>query len=162
VIDLAFAALSNPQTAFSGLQKSLRHKWQFIQRAIEDIGDCFFDIEEAITDISCYQPFMGSPCRTVTTIAKLKFAGLVIPDPSATSETNYKASTLVCSHLLAAFRGVESFSSTYHKSVRKLRSQLNSSQVGLRSLIQPLTLSSVDWTVILAKQFYPERRQGNG
>ena len=32
VTDLAFAALSHPQTAFAGLQKSLQHEWQFIQR----------------------------------------------------------------------------------------------------------------------------------
>jgi hypothetical protein len=30
VTDLAFAALSHPQTAFSGLQKSLQHEGQFI------------------------------------------------------------------------------------------------------------------------------------
>jgi hypothetical protein len=51
VTDLAFAALSHPQTAFVGLQKSLQHKWQFIQRVIDDIGDCFFNIKEAITNI---------------------------------------------------------------------------------------------------------------
>jgi hypothetical protein len=30
VTDLAFAALSHPQTAFAGLRKSLQHEWQFI------------------------------------------------------------------------------------------------------------------------------------
>jgi hypothetical protein len=51
VTDLAFAALSHPQTAFAGLQKSLQHKWQYIQRVIDDIGDCFFNIEAAIADV---------------------------------------------------------------------------------------------------------------
>jgi hypothetical protein len=41
---------------------------------------------------------------------------LSIPDPSATSEDNFEASTLGCSHLLAAFRGVEPFSSMEHRS----------------------------------------------
>jgi hypothetical protein len=51
VTDLAFAALSQPQTALAGLQKSLQHKWQFIQRARDDIGNCFFDVKAAIAHI---------------------------------------------------------------------------------------------------------------
>jgi hypothetical protein len=51
VTDLAFAALSHPQTAFAGLQKSLQHEWQFIQRVIDDIGDSFFNVKAAIADI---------------------------------------------------------------------------------------------------------------
>jgi hypothetical protein len=49
----------------------------------------------------------------------VKFAGLALPDPSASSEGNYEASTLVCSHIIAAFRGTESFSSADHQSLRK-------------------------------------------
>jgi hypothetical protein len=51
VTDLAFAALSHPQTAFAGLQKSLQHEWQFVQRVIGDIGDCFDDVKDSITNI---------------------------------------------------------------------------------------------------------------
>jgi hypothetical protein len=114
VSDLAFAAISHPQTAFAGLQKLLQHKWQFVQQVIEDIGDCFFDIEDTITNIFLPPPF-GESLQTCNYHHKLaalpvKFAGLAIPDPSATSEENFVASTLVCSHLLTAFRGVELFS----------------------------------------------------
>jgi hypothetical protein len=122
VTDLAFAALSHPQTAFAGLQKSLQHEWQFIQRVIDDIGDCFFDIEAAIADI--FLPALyGETLKDCTyrrnlSALPVKFAGLAIPDPTASSEGNYEASTLVCSHILAAFRGTESFSSADHKSVR--------------------------------------------
>jgi hypothetical protein len=49
--DLAFAAISHPQTAFAGLWKLLQHLWQLIQRVIRDIGDCFFDIKDTITSI---------------------------------------------------------------------------------------------------------------
>jgi hypothetical protein len=122
VTDLAFAALSHPQTAFAGLQKSLQHEWQFIQRVIEDIGDCFFDLEEAITDIflpALYgESLKDCDYRRKLSALPVKYAGLAIPDPSATSEENFEASTLVCSHLLAAFRGVEPFSSHDHKTVR--------------------------------------------
>jgi hypothetical protein len=51
VTDLAFATFSHPQTVFAGLQKALQHEWQFIQRVIDDIGDCFFNVESEITDI---------------------------------------------------------------------------------------------------------------
>jgi hypothetical protein len=44
VIGLAFAAFSHPQTAFVGLQKLLQHKWQFVQRVIDGIGDSFFPL----------------------------------------------------------------------------------------------------------------------
>ncbi len=122
VTDLAFAALSHPQTAFAGLQKSLQHEWQFIQRVIDDIGDCFFELEDAITNI--FLPALyGESLKDCTYRRKLsalpvKFAGLAIPDPTAFSEENFEASTLACSHLLAAFQGTESFSSTDHKAVR--------------------------------------------
>jgi hypothetical protein len=39
------------KNAFAGLQKSLQHEWQFIQRVIADISDCFTNIEEAINDV---------------------------------------------------------------------------------------------------------------
>jgi hypothetical protein len=102
---LAFAALSHPQTAFAGLQKSLQHEWQFIQRVIYDIGDCFFDVEAAITDI--FLPALyGETLKDCTYCCHLsalpvKFAALALPDPSVSSEGNYEASTLVCSHILA-------------------------------------------------------------
>jgi hypothetical protein len=66
--DLAFTAISHPQTAFAGLQKSLQHEWQFVQRVIDDIGDCFFDIEDSITNI--FLPaLLGNPCRIATIVA---------------------------------------------------------------------------------------------
>jgi hypothetical protein len=109
VTNLALAALSHPQTAFAGLQKSLQHEWQFIQRVIEDIGDCFFDVEAGIVDIflpALYEETLKdcTYCRNLLALP-VKFAGLALPDPSASFEGNYEASTLVCSHILAAFRG---------------------------------------------------------
>jgi hypothetical protein len=38
-----------PQSAYSGLQKSLQQEWQFVQRVRKDIGDEFTEIEEAIS-----------------------------------------------------------------------------------------------------------------
>jgi hypothetical protein len=40
------------------------------------------------------------------------WAGLAIPDPTTSVQPNYEASILLCSHILAAFRGVNVFRST--------------------------------------------------
>jgi hypothetical protein len=53
---------SHPQTAFAGLQKVLQHEWQFTRRVIDDIGDCFFDIEAAMTDI-CLPALYGESLK---------------------------------------------------------------------------------------------------
>ena len=34
-------AHNNPQSAYSGLQKSLQHEWAFVQRVTPGIGDAF-------------------------------------------------------------------------------------------------------------------------
>jgi hypothetical protein len=90
---------------------------------IDDIGDCFFDVDAAIADI--FLPALyGETLKDCTyrrnlSALPIKFAGLTLPDPTASSEGNYEASTLVCSHILEAFRGTESFSSADHQSLRK-------------------------------------------
>jgi hypothetical protein len=122
VTDLAFTALSHPQTAFAGQQKSLQHKWQFKRRVKDNIGDSFFDV--ASTDIFLPTLYGESlkdcthPCNLSALV--VKFSGLTLPNPSASSEGNYKVSMLVCSHILAAFNGTESFSSADHQSAHKV------------------------------------------
>ncbi len=61
------------------------------------------------------------PCTYHHNLSALpvKSAALALPHPSAFSKGNYKASKLVCSHILAAFRGTESVSSADHQSVCK-------------------------------------------
>jgi hypothetical protein len=104
---LAFAALSPPQNAFAGLQKSLQHEWQFVQRVIDNIGDCFVDVKDSISNVFlqalCGESLQNCDYRRKLAALPIKYAGLGIPDPSVTSEDNYEASTLVCSHLLVAF-----------------------------------------------------------
>jgi hypothetical protein len=50
---------------------------------------------------------------------RVKHAGIAIVDPTATSDVFYEASTLVCSHLTAAIRGVEKFKHSTHMAIRK-------------------------------------------
>jgi hypothetical protein len=49
----------------------------------------------------------------------IKQAGVALANPTELGQANYEASILVCSHLLAAFRGRVEFSTTDHLSVHK-------------------------------------------
>ena len=56
----------------------------------------------------------------------VKHAGLALPNPTEESaESNYEASTLACSHLVAALKGVEVLCSSDHFAViREVRIEL--------------------------------------
>jgi hypothetical protein len=107
IADLAFVALSHPQSAYAGLQKSLQMEWQFVQQVVEGIGDDFSEIEKSIDDLFLLALFSDKledrDARRFLRKLPVKFAGLGLPDPVASSDSNLEASTLVCSHLLAAF-----------------------------------------------------------
>jgi hypothetical protein len=47
----------------------------------------------------------------------VKWAVLAIPDPTSSADLNYNASILLCLHLLAAFRGIDTFRSADHMAV---------------------------------------------
>ncbi len=84
VTDLAFtAALSHPQTAFTGRQKSLQHEWPFIHRVIYDICDCFFELEAAISDMFLLALYgetqKDCTCRCNLSALPATFAGLALP-----------------------------------------------------------------------------------
>jgi hypothetical protein len=89
----------------------LLHEWQFLQRVIEGIGDSFIPIEEAISNLFLLALSGHSlECDYHHKLAELpvKRAGLTLPDPTDTSASCYKASIILCSHLLLeAFRGEE-------------------------------------------------------
>jgi hypothetical protein len=88
-----FATLSHPQTAFPGLQKLPQHEWKFVQQVIDNIGGCFFDIEDSISNI--FLPaLLGESLQTCNYHPKLAplipvtFSGLrTLPDPSAAPGT---------------------------------------------------------------------------
>jgi hypothetical protein len=57
--------------------------------------------------------------RRLLACLPVKHAGIAIADPTATSDVFYEASTLHCSHLMAAVRGVEKFKHSTHMAIRK-------------------------------------------
>ena len=121
--DLAATAKLYPQSAYTAIQCSLQQEWQYVQCLVGDISDGFADVEKAIRTKffpGLFDNDVGEADNFCTLLSlPVKQAGLAIPDPTISGPTSYDASILVCSHLLAAFRGTTTFSTTDHLSVRK-------------------------------------------
>jgi hypothetical protein len=105
VSELAMVAERYPQAAYAGLQKSLQQEWQFLQRVTHGLGDEFSAIEQTLT--SEFLPALFGvdgveDTHKLLACLPVKAAGLAIPNPTATAESNWTALTLVCGHLVAA------------------------------------------------------------
>jgi hypothetical protein len=99
----------------------LQQEWQFVQRVTKDIGPAFAELEKLLASSFLPSPF-GDPNvdgdqRRELSCLPVKWAGLALPNPASSAKTNYDASILMCSHLLAALRGVETFRSADHQAV---------------------------------------------
>jgi hypothetical protein len=96
-----------------GLQECLQTEWQFLHSVTPDISEFFVPVEEALN--KHFFPALAGKVDISEVSRELfafpvKFAGMAIPNPITSVETNYKHSTLVCSHLIRALRGQEAFS----------------------------------------------------
>jgi hypothetical protein len=84
----------------------------------------------------------------------VKHAGLALPDPTRSAQSNHVASILMCSHLLAAFRDQDPFRTTDHLAViHAVKDELKSRhqenyKTELNSIVS--TLSCDDSRTILA------------
>jgi hypothetical protein len=119
--DLASVAKNFPQSAYSGLQKLLQQEWQIVQRVRKDTDMDFSKVERAISQSFLPALFSNAyddddPRRRLASLL-VKHASLALPNPTESAESNYDASTLACSHLVAALKGVEVFSSSNHLAV---------------------------------------------
>jgi hypothetical protein len=122
VNELALVAPRFPQAAYAGLQKSLQQEWQFLQRVTDGLGLEFSAIATALHYDFLPAIFgIDEASDTLRKMASLpvKFAGLAIPDPTVTAETNWSASTVICGHIIAAIRGTTIYRSADHLSVLK-------------------------------------------
>ena len=108
VRELAMVANQHyPHSAYTGLTKSLQHQWTYFQRVIPNIAHLFDPVENAITGSfipAIYGETVGDSIRLLASLP-VKYAGIAITNPVATSQANYNASTLVCSHLSQAIQG---------------------------------------------------------
>jgi hypothetical protein len=122
--ELAGIAPKYPHTAYTGLQKSLQNEWQFVQRVKPGIGDHFHRVKVALA--TKFLPALfgesidadGDPRRILASLP-VKHAGLAIPNLTDSASSCYEASTLVCSHLMAAIREVVPFSNATHQGGRR-------------------------------------------
>jgi hypothetical protein len=110
VTDLKSVTQAFPQAAYSGLQKCLQQEWQFVQRVTKGIGPEFASIEQTLAKTFLPTLFGDKygdkdPRRALAGLP-IKWAGLGVPDPTTLAQPNYEASILLCSHIFAAFRGV--------------------------------------------------------
>jgi hypothetical protein len=97
-----------------GLQKALQQEWQFVQQVTNDVGPDFEAVEVALSRTFLPAPF-GDDCddpRHDVSCLPVKW-----PNPTLVADANCEASILTCSHILAAFQGVDTFRSAKHKSV---------------------------------------------
>jgi hypothetical protein len=148
VLELSKVAGRYPQAAYVGLQKSLQQEWQFLQRVTSGLSDEFEAIEKVLAEN--FLPLLfgnGKTCDTKRQLACLpvKHAGLALPNPTTTAESNWKASTLICGHLVAALRGTTDFRSADHSSTMqsgkaelKKRNQVAHEET-LATILRPMT-----------------------
>ncbi len=119
--ELAKVAERFPQAAYAGLQKSLQHEWQFLQRVTKGLGNEFSDVEQALhhnfLPALFGQDSVDDPLRQLASLP-VKKAGLAIPNPTLTAESNWTSSTVICGHLVAAIRGRVEFRSADHQQIR--------------------------------------------
>ena len=92
-----------------------------MQRVTIDTGAAFAPVERALYHTFFPALFSNDAAAGEKTHQLLslptKWAGLTIPDPTTTAQTNYASRILACSHLLAVFQGVEPFQPSTHTSV---------------------------------------------
>ena len=98
------------------MTKSLQHQWTFFQRVIPDIAHLFSPVESAIAEHfvpAIYSEKVSASVRTLSSLP-VRCAGIAITNPVTTSQSNYVASTIVCSHLIQAIQGKSEFCEMSH------------------------------------------------
>ena len=110
-----------PQSSFAGMQRSLQHEWSYIQRVKPGIGKEFDSLQASIKTkfmVEIFGEIILLHLRSLSGLL-MKKGGLAIPDPSATAESNYLASTCECSYLISLLKGTVIFDHGTHKITMK-------------------------------------------
>jgi hypothetical protein len=99
----------------------LPQEWQFVQRVTKRIGPDFQDVKLVLSKTFLWTLFgddfnKSNPHHKLSCLL-VKWAGLVIPDPTVSADPNYEVSVLLCSHILATFRGIYNFQLADHTAV---------------------------------------------
>ena len=97
-----------PQTAYTGLVRSLQMEWTYVQRVIPNIEDSFAPVEHALTH-HFLPALLGETPANLNKLRQLsrfpvKLAGLGIPDPVASAPGNFTTSVAVTAELAESLR----------------------------------------------------------
>jgi hypothetical protein len=116
---LASSAKRYPQTAYSGLQRSLQPEWTFVQRITlwTSVTSSPRSRVKFLTQLSLARTLQTMNPRLKLACLPVKHADLALSDPTASAKSYFDANILICSHLLAALRGREAFRTTDHQAV---------------------------------------------
>ena len=75
----------HPQTAYTGLHKSLQKEWDFVQRVTPDTGTAFQPVEDELCNVLLLALCKGAtsqiPKRAVTGLP-VKQAEIALPEPN--------------------------------------------------------------------------------
>lgn len=129
---LSQIATKQPQDAYVAFTKSLSQEWSYLQRVVPECDSAFLPIEKAINDVFLPKLFgceFSTDERQVFTLP-VKYSGLGISDPAATSSRAYEVSRKATAHLASAIAGKNDFDVAMHQnSVRSARSEARVSRL---------------------------------
>ena len=107
IATISTAATSYPQSAYTGLQKSLQQEWQFVQRTCPSPPDSFQPLEAQISKtfipalFSLPSNHISLPPRPITALP-IKKAGLALNNPTTDAPNNYNASKEITLEIVRA------------------------------------------------------------
>ncbi len=137
------------QAAYAGLKNSLQQEWQFLQGMTNRLGLEFKGIALALEMDFLHALFgdnlINDNLPRQLACLPVKHAGLALPNPLKAAETNWKASTLICGHLVAALRGRTEFRSVDHAATMQSgkaelkKRNLATYEENLATIIKPMT-----------------------
>ena len=105
VEELATVARTHPQVAYATFTHGMASKWTYLMRTVEATQQLLQPLEDAIRSF-CYQLLLVNQTsvtwRGMSLFCQLIWGGLGIPNPTATSPTEHKASLQVTAPLVDA------------------------------------------------------------
>jgi len=117
---LAAAAVRYPQTAYTGLNRSLQCEWQYISRVVEGAEQYLEPLEEAIREeflpalLGVDKTEIDDDMRNLIAHS-VKNGGMAIPNPVEAAPLLYKSSVEASSVLVEALRSGGSLNQTAHR-----------------------------------------------
>ena len=107
----------HPQTAYTGLQKSLQQEWDFVQRITLDIGSVFRPMEDVLHNAFLVDLFKGDTSqilRIAVTGLPVNKVRIDLSDPTHIAGSNWTASCVITRNLATVLHRTAEFRSGGH------------------------------------------------